>query len=129
MAQNFIPQSICRACNASIGWAPSKDGKGFVPIDKRRASIYIPDAESPGRFALSGFGHVSHFLTCTNPSRFSKSNQSQAQEVIAKKLKFVRMAIDCAAAVGCIAESPSVPCDCPSCQVTAIAAELKLGGR
>ncbi|MCC7084634.1 MAG: hypothetical protein IT427_06475 [Pirellulales bacterium] len=98
---------------------------------KLRANLSreIADAESAGRFTVSGFGHVSHFLTCTNPSRFSKSKPDQAQEVIAKKLKFVRMAIDCAAAVGCIAESPSVPCDCPSCQVTAIAAELKLGGR
>jgi len=71
--------SICDACRKQIRWAKTANG-GKIPLDlKSEKHIYTVLTSGGSDYIEKTTEHyVSHFLTCSNPNKFSnRSNQKE----------------------------------------------------
>ena len=66
----------CRACGREIEFTKSPDGK-WVPVDTVGAQTF--KRNELGEFEYAGIAFVSHFKTCSDPSRFSKKGKPGGQ--------------------------------------------------
>lgn len=63
----------CKACGRQIWIVKGPNGKA-VPLDMESTKhVYeVSVSAETGAYAVLGTGYVSHFLTCSDPNRFSK---------------------------------------------------------
>ncbi len=66
----------CKACGRTIWIVRGPNGKA-VPLDMESTNhVYeVSTSAENGSYAVKGTGYVSHFLTCTDPNRFSKGKK------------------------------------------------------
>lgn len=84
-----MPTSKCKSCGAAILWVKDQWGK-VLPVNKRRVRAYhmhVPDAKVAtclhhgGKDMKPYLVHISHFLTCPDATKHSKSNADQPHTV------------------------------------------------
>ncbi len=72
--QDMSEPTPCRSlkCSAKVIHAHDLDGKRIV-LDARRHPIYVPTPT--GKWVRVVEARISHFVTCAEPSRFSKGTK------------------------------------------------------
>lgn len=76
----------CKSCGAEIIWIVDQDGTR-LPVNKRRVRVYDQgEGVQPSQFLVWAdqspkLYHISHFVTCPNATKHSKSNADQQDPV------------------------------------------------
>jgi hypothetical protein len=66
-------EARCRSCGTKILWIEI-DGKR-IPLDARQHPIYTESAAADGEWYREYNARLSHFVTCPNASKHSRSNR------------------------------------------------------